>query len=328
MSIPQTQRAIAITAAGGPDVLQMSSQPVPVPGLGQVLIKVAAAGVNRHDCNQRMAGPAYGGSPIPGLEVSGHIVAAGDDTGKARIGEYICALIQGGGYAEYIVADAALVLPVPQGFGPVEAAAVAEALFTAWYNFFTLMKLQKEEIALIHGGTSGVGHLALQAMSALGFRVIATAGTDAKCAAALTFGAMAAFNYNDADLAKKVMDATQDQGIGALLDMSAGAHMTADLEMMAQGGRMAHLSGGGGKSLTLPLRQIMSKQLWVTGSLLRPLALAKKVVIAEQLRRHVWPLLGKTVQPTIAHTFPLADAAASHREMERGSHIGKIILVV
>lgn len=328
MSIPQTQQAVIISAAGGPDVLQISSQPVPAPGSGQVLIKVAAAGVNRHDCNQRAAGPAYGGSPIPGLEVSGQIIAAGDKETESRIGEMVCALVQGGGYAQYVVADSALALPRPDGFSSAEAAAIPEALFTAWYNFFTLMKLEKEEFALIHGGTSGVGHLALQAMSALGYRVIATSGSDEKVAAAKAYGAFAAFSYKDTELSQKVKEATKGQGIGALLDMSAGAHLTIDLEMMAPGGRIAHLSGGGGKSLTLPLRQIMAKQLWVTGSLLRPLAQAKKAVIAEQLRREVWPLLGRSVRPTIARELPLREAAESHREMEKNSHIGKIMLTL
>lgn len=328
MSIPDTQTAVIITAAGGPDVLQVVPQPVPKPGPGQVLMRVIAAGVNRHDCNQRTTGPAYGGSPIPGLEVSGEIVAAGDKATGARVGEHVCALVQGGGYAEYVVADSALALSAPEGLNPVEVAAVPEALFTAWYNFFTLMKLEKTEFALIHGGTSGVGHLALQAMSTLGYRVIATSGTDDKCASALQFGAVAAFNYKDPDLAQKVKDATKGQGIGALLDMSAGAHIAADLEMMASGGRIAHLSGGGGKALTLPLRQVMAKQLWVTGSLLRPLAQAKKALIAEQLKRDVWPLLGGSVRPTIAHEFTLPDAAESHREMEKNSHIGKIMLVI
>lgn len=328
MSIPETQTAVIITAAGGPDVLQIAPQPVPKPGPGQVLIKVVGAGVNRHDCNQRSTGPAYGGSPIPGLEVSGEIVAAGDKVAEERLGEQVCALVQGGGYAGYVVADNALALPVPAGFSPVEAAAIPEALFTAWYNFFTLMKLEQSEFALIHGGTSGVGHLALQAMSALGYRVIATSGTDDKCAAALQFGAVAAFSYKDPDLAQKVKDATKGQGVGALLDMSAGAHIAADLEMMASGGRIAHLSGGGGKALTLPLRQLMAKQLWVTGSLLRPLAQAKKALIAEQLKRDVWPLLGNTVRPTIAREFTLPDAAEAHREMEKNGHIGKIMLAV
>jgi NADPH2:quinone reductase len=328
MSIPQTQQAVVISAAGGPDVLQISSQPMPMPGPGQILIKVAAAGVNRHDCNQRTTGPAYGGSPIPGLEVSGQIIAADDLATQARIGETVCALVQGGGYAEYVVADSALALPAPDGLDLIEAAAIPEALFTAWYNFFTLMKLEKEEFALIHGGTSGVGHLALQAMSALGYRVIATSGSDEKVAAAKVFGAFAAFSYKDPELVQKVKDATQGQGVGALLDMSAGAHLTSDLDMMAPGGRIAHLSGGGGKSLTLPLRQVMAKQLWVTGSLLRPLAQAKKALIADQLRRDVWPLLGRSVRPAIAHEFPLAKAAESHREMEKNGHIGKIMLNV
>lgn len=328
MSIPDTQTAVVITAAGGPDVLELSQQAVPRPGLGEVLIKVDAAGVNRHDCNQRAAGPAYGGSPIPGLEVSGTIVSLGEGVSDVRLGERVAALVQGGGYGEYVVADGALALPAPDGFTAQEAAAVPEALFTAWYNFFTLMKLQHSEFALIHGGTSGVGHLALQAMSALGYKVIATSGSGDKCAAAAKFGAYATFNYNDPDLAKMVVAATGGKGIGALLDMSAGAHLNADLEMMAPGGRIAHLSAGGGKALMVPLRPVMAKQIWITGSLLRPLHLRQKTAVAQMLKNEVWPLLGKSVRPKIAHEFALADASRAHRDMEKNRHIGKIVLTV
>jgi NADPH:quinone reductase-like Zn-dependent oxidoreductase len=190
------------------------------------------------------------------------------------------------------------------------------------------MRLQREEFALIHGGTSGVGHIALQALSALGYRVLATAGNARKIKAARGFGAFASFSYKDADLAAKVMDATGGAGIGALLDMSAGAHLAADLEMMAPDGRIAHLSAGGGGVLNVPLKALMAKRISITGSLLRPLALARKTEVAAMIERDVAPLLGGKVRPAIACEFPLEDAAAAHREMEKGSHIGKIVLRV
>lgn len=322
------QRAMIITAAGDPEVLQVADTPVPGPGRNQVLIKVCAAGVNRHDCNQRAAGVHHDGNPIPGLEASGVVVQLGDNVTDIVVGDQVMALLQGGGYAQFAVADAALVLKIPDSLSMDEAACIPEAMFTAWWNFFGLMHLQRDEFALIHGGTSGVGHLALQAMSALGYRVLATAGNDKKVKAAKGFGACAAFSYKDADLAAKVTEATGGAGVSALLDMSAGAHITADLEMMALDGRIAHLSGGGGGTLSVPLKSLMAKRISITGSLLRPLALMRKVEVAALIKRDVMPLLGHRVRPAIASRFALEDAAAAHREMEKGSHIGKILLQV
>ena len=244
------------------------------------------------------------------------------------IGAPVMALLQGGGYAEYAVADVALTMPVPEGLSMTEAAAVPEALFTAWWNFFFLMQLRPDEFALMHGGTSGVGHLALQAMSALGYGVLATCGSADKIAAAKRFGARDAFNYNDTELAAKVLDATGGQGISALLDVSAGAHLDADLEMMAPDGRIAHLSGGGGAALSVPLKKLMAKRISITGSLLRPLALARKTQVAQMIRRDVWPLLGTQVRPALAAVLPLSDAAQAHLEIEKGHHVGKIVLAV
>ncbi len=328
MSIPSRQTAIIITAAGGPEVLQVAEMPVPHPGPNQVLIRISAAGVNRHDCNQRSAGVHHDGNPVPGLEVSGVVAALGEGVTEFATGDAVMALVQGGGYAEFALADAALVMVVPDALDPVAAAGVPEALFTAWWNFFAMMRLQREEFALIHGGTSGVGHIALQAMSSLGYRVLATAGSARKVKAAEGFGAFAAFNYNHSDLVGKVLRATGGAGIGALLDMSAGAHMAADLEMMAPDGRIAHLSGGGGAALNVPLKTLMAKRLSITGSLLRPLALERKTAVAAMIRRDVLPILGTKVRPSVAAQFNLEDAAAAHREMEKGSHIGKILLRV
>lgn len=328
MSIPGRQKAIIITAAGGPEVLQLADMPTPRPGPHQVLIRIAAAGINRHDCNQRSAGVHHDGNPVPGLEASGVVAQLGESVADFAIGDRVMALLQGGGYAGFAIADAALVMKVPDTLDMVEAAGVPEALFTAWWNFFGLMRLQRGEYALIHGGTSGVGHLALQAMSALGYRVLATAGSPRKVKAARDFGAFAAFSYDDPDLPGKVREATAGAGVAALLDMSAGAHLAADLEMMAPDGRIAHLSGGAGATLSVPLKALMAKRISITGSLLRPLALERKAAVAAMIARDVLPILGASVRPAIAARFALEDAAAAHREMEKGSHIGKIILRV
>ncbi|APE42460.1 alcohol dehydrogenase [Sulfitobacter alexandrii] len=327
MSIPTTQRVIVISKAGGPDVLVPAEVPVPSPGEGQVLIEVAAAGINRHDVHQRANGIHHDGSPTPGLEVCGRVVAVGAGVTAPAIGDRVMALVQGGGYGEYAVAAAALALPVPENVSDAEAACVPEALFTAWWNYFGLMDLQKDQFGLFHGGTSGVGHLALQALSALGYRVIATAGSERKVKAAKEFGAFEALNYNDAALAEKVLDATDGTGISCLIDVSAGAHLTQDVAMMAPDGTIAHLSAGGGAELSLPLRSIMAKRIRITGSFLRPLALELKTQVADRLRREVLPLIGNEVRPVIAQQFELMDAKGAHAGMEKASHIGKIVLV-
>lgn len=328
MTYPIRHNAIVITGAGGPEMLQRQDIPTPQAGPDQVLIKVSAAGINRHDCNQRNAGHCPDGNPVPGLEAAGVIVALGEGVLDLAIGDRVMGLLQGGGYGEYAVADAAVVMRIPSGLSDVEAACIPEALFTAWWNFFGLMDLQPQDCALIHGGTSGVGHLALQAMSGLGYRVLATAGNAEKVKAAKGFGAFAAFDYHDPELAAKVKEATGGAGINTLLDMSAGAHLEADLEMMAVGGRIAHLSAGGGAFLNVPLKPLMAKRLCITGSLLRPLELHKKTEIAELIKRDIMPLLGKSVRPVIAAEFLLSQAADAHRAMEQNSHIGKIVLRV
>ena len=327
-SIPHEQEAILITAPGGPEVLRLATVPVPVPEPDEVLIKVAAAGVNRHDCHQRRAGPQFDPNPVPGLEAAGEIVAVGSDAAQSRIGERVAALTRGGGYAHYVAAASALALPAPPALSIVEAAALPEALFTAWFNFFDVLRLEPGERVLIHGGTSGVGSLAIQALVAVGYETFATCGSDSKRMAALAFGARAAFDYNDPGLAQEVKAATNGHGVNVILDMSAGAHLAADLEMLAPDGRIGHLAPGGGKDLAIPLRLLMAKRIAVTGSLLRPLDLPRKAAVAERMMREVWPLIGRTVRPTIAATFPLAEAAEAHRAMERGDHIGKIMLTV
>lgn len=327
MSIPKSHRAIVITGAGGPEVLEFVTADVPAPGPGQILIRIHTAGVNRHDCNQRAAGAHHDGTAVPGLEASGTVAAKGEGVTHFQIGDPVMALLQGGGYAQFAVADQALVMRVPDTITLTEAAGLPEALFTAWWNFFGLLMLQPDETAMIHGGTSGVGHLALQALSALGYKVLATAGRAEKVEAARAFGAAAAFDYHDPDLAEHVMSATQGGGVNVLLDMSAGAHVAADIAMMAIGGRIGHLSPGHG-DLHVPLRSLMAKRVKITGSLLRPLALSEKSKIATLIRRDVLPLVGNQVRPAIAAVFPISEAALAHAEMEKGSHIGKILLSV
>ena len=323
----ERQTVIEITGPGGPSVLRPALAPVPQPQAGELLIRVTSAGVNRHDCHQRASGTLHDGHPVPGLEVSGEVVVAGENAGF-RPGDRVMALVQGGGYAQFVLANSALTFPVPPLLDDDEAAALPEALFTTWWNFFGFMKLESHEFALIHGGTSGVGHIALQVLSALGFRIVATAGTDPKVAAAKRYGAHLAVRYDDPELASKVRQATDNQGIGALLDMSAGAHFAHDLEMMAPDGRIAHLSGGGGKLLQVPLQKLMAKRIRLTGSLLRPLPLAMKAAVASEIKERLWPLLGTEIRPTISHKFDFLDAAKAHGEMERNMHIGKIVLNV
>ena len=326
--IPRRHEAVLITAAGGPEVLSLGTLPVPVPGPEEVLIKVAAAGVNRHDCNQRRAGPEHEPNPVPGLEVAGVIVAVGSGVPRSRIGERVAALTQGGGYAHYVATASPLALLAPQSVSDVEAAALPEALFTAWFNFFDVLRLRPGERILIHGGTSGVASLAIQALTAIGYEMFATCGSERKRAAALGFGARAAFDYKDADLARQVKAATGGHGVDVILDVSAGAHLAADLEMLAPDGRIGHLSAGGGKDLHVPLRTLMAKRILITGSLLRPLELPRKAAVAERLLRDVWPMIGAAVRPAIAARFPLAEAADAHLAMERSDHVGKIVLQV
>jgi putative PIG3 family NAD(P)H quinone oxidoreductase len=328
MKIPKTQTAVVIWAAGGPEVLIANEIPVETPDPGEILICVTAAGINRHDVHQRASGKHSDGRAVPGLEVCGTVAAIGSEVTGVVQGERVMALVPGGGYGQYVIAPASLVMPVPETLSDIEAAAIPEAAFTPWWNFFHLMSLQKGQFALFHGGTSGVGHIALQAMSALGYDVIATAGSADKVAACKEFGAMAAFSYNDPNLAAQVMDATNGAGISTLLDVSAGAHLAQDLAIMAPDGTMAHLSGGGGGTLDLPLRDLMAKRIRVTGSLLRPLPLDRKTQVADAIRREVWPLLGKSVRPSIAKIFQWTDASFAHAMMETGGHIGKIILNV
>lgn len=321
------QLTMAITAAGGPEVLRPRLEPMPQCGPQQVLIEVSAAGVNRHDVNQRRRGPDAHHSDIPGLEVAGRIVALGANVSRCKLGDNVCALIDGGGYASYAVADEALTLPVPAGMTMTEASALPEALFTTWHNFFNVARLQAGERVLIHGGTSGVGSVAIQLLSAFGHEVYATCGTDEKCAMARSLGARDAFNYRTDDFARRALEATGQRGVDVILDMAGAGHAGANIVALARRGRIVHLSPGGRAEMHFPLRALMQKEGVVTGSLLRPLPLGEKAVIAAALADKVWSRLGTQIRPVISCTLPLAQAAQAHQRLEAGDVAGKIVLL-
>jgi NADPH2:quinone reductase len=315
------------TRAGGPDVIAINTRPQPEPGPGQVLISTHYAGVNRHDVNQRARGSGPAGSTdILGLEVSGVISAVGQGVPLSRIGEEVCALIDGGGYAQAAIAEDSLALPRPQLLGMQEAAALPEGLFTGWFNVVELGGLKAGDWLLVHGGTSGVGSLTIQLAKHLGAHVIATAGSPEKCEACLSFGAEVAINYRTEDFVALVRKASGGHGADVILDMVGGDYAERNLEALAMDGRILHLASGRTPVWSAPLRLIMEKRAIVSGSLLRPLPLARKAAIAAQLMTKVWPALGKTIRPRIDSVFPLREAQEAHRRMETGVHMGKILI--
>ena len=329
IDIPPLQTVIKISAAGGPEVLSQVSAPTPHPKHGEVLIAVQAAGVNRHDCNQRQRGPSPAHSDVPGLEVAGLVVAVGHGVAPEWVGQRVCALTDGGGYAQFATAPATHVLPVPEGLSWTEAAALPEAAFTIWHNFYCVARLAAGESVLIHGGTSGVGTLAIQILSALGHPVFVTCGSDEKLAAARRLGASLAMDYRREDFADSVQEHTTGRGVDVILDMSGGRYSAANVKALARRGRIVHLSPGDDAALQVPLRALMTKEAVVTGSLLRPLPDPEKTAIAERLRVVVWPLIaGRRVRPVIHQTFALRQAEQAHRAMEEGAHIGKIVLTI
>ena len=327
MSEPASMQAAWPLSAGGPEVITVGARPRPQPGPGQVLIETHFAGINRHDVNQRARGRGPKGSTdILGLEVSGRIAALGAGVEGLEAGVEVCALVDGGGYAEYVVAEATLVLPRPERLDLREAAGLPEALFTCWFNVIALGGLKQGDWLLVHGGTSGVGSLTLQVAKALGARTIATAGSDVKCEASLGFGADVAVNYRTQDFVGEVLNATGGRGVSVILDMVGGAYAERNLAALAMDGRILHLASGSSPVWSAPLRLIMEKRAVVTGSLLRPLELARKAAIAAALLDRVWPLLGRSIRPGIDRVLPLKDAASAHERMETGEHIGKILL--
>jgi putative PIG3 family NAD(P)H quinone oxidoreductase len=326
MNLPARHLVVAHSAAGGAEVLKLEERPLPVPHDGEILIRVAAAGVNRHDIGQRKRAPGGEHTDVFGLEVAGEVVALGAGTSEWRIGDRVCAIVDGGGYAQYAAAPGSNTLPAPDGFSLEEAAALPEALFTVWYNCFDVGRLTPGERVLFHGGTSGVGSMGLQVLAALGYEVYATCGDDRKCEAARGFGARRAINYRSEDFVAAIGEATGGRGVDLIIDMAGGAYAEANLDALAFGGRIVHLAPGSG-TFCPPLAKIMGKRACVTGSRLRPVPVETKAVMAAELRRVVWPLLGARVRPAIDSTFPLAQAADAHRAMERAQHIGKIVLV-
>lgn len=324
--------AVEITSFGAPDVLRLGERPVPEAGAGELLIRVSASGINRPDVLQRLGhyAPPPGTSDLPGLEVAG-VIEAGDAAAMAeagfRIGDRVCALVAGGGYAQWCVAPVVQCLPVPEGLSDVEAASLPETFFTVWSNVFDRGRLQPGESLLIQGGTSGIGVTAIQLARAFGATVIATAGSDAKCAACLSTGAHHAINYKSQDFASEVQRITAGNGVDVVLDMVGGDYVTREVECLAEDGRIVIIAVQGGIQSGFNAGLVLRRRLTITGSTLRPRPVAFKGAIARALRERVWPLLASgVVKPVIHSTFAAADAAKAHALMESGQHTGKIVL--
>jgi putative PIG3 family NAD(P)H quinone oxidoreductase len=323
--------AIEISHPGDPDVLVPVERPTPIPGTGEVLIHVAAAGVNRPDVFQRRGRypPPPGASDIPGLEVAGTIEALGDGVTGWRGGDQVCALVSGGGYAEYCVAPAPQCLPVPDGVGLIAAAAIPETYFTVWTNVFERGRLRHGDALLVHGGSSGIGTTAIQLARAKGARVFATAGSREKCNACERLGAERGIDYHVEDFVAAVKELTGGRGVDVVLDMVGGDYFARNLRSLAFDGRLVVIATLQGTKAELDIQFMMQRRLTITGSTLRIRSVAEKAAIAEGLRAQVWPLLESgAVKPIVHAQFPLRDAAAAHRMMESGAHIGKLVLVV
>lgn len=329
--IPKEMTAIGIAQPGGPDALVPERRPVPVPGEGEVLIRVAAAGVNRPDVLQRMGKypPPPGASDIPGLEISGIIVAAGSEGDAAMVGQAVCALIAGGGYAEYAVAPTVQCLAVPEGYDMIEAAALPETLFTVWTNLFERAYVVAGDTVLVHGGTSGIATMAIRLCNLFDIDIIVTCGSDDKCKAALDWGATHAINYRDADYVAEVNRITDGAGVQAVLDMVGGDYVPRNLACLAPDGRHVSIAVLGGPKAEIFIPQIMQNRLTLTGSTLRARSVAFKGLVADELVRTVWPFVERgKLRPAMDRTFPLELASAAHARMEAGDHVGKIVLVV
>jgi putative PIG3 family NAD(P)H quinone oxidoreductase len=322
---------VEISQPGGPEVLKLVERPDPEPGSGEVLIRVAAAGINRPDILQRRGAypPPPGASDLPGLEVAGTIAAAGAGVEGWRTGDAVCALVSGGGYATMCVAAAPQCLRVPAAVDLVAAAAIPETFFTVWTNVFDRGRLQAGETALFHGGTSGIGTTAIQLAKARGATVFATAGSDDKVRACETLGARRGINYRTEDFVEVIRDVTGGKGVDLILDIMGGSYLNRNLAALAVDGRLVQIGLMGGESASLDLRRVLGRRLTITGSTLRPRSVGEKGAIAAALAREVWPLLeAGTVKPIVYKTFTLADAAAAHHLMESSEHVGKIVLTM
>ena len=330
MEIPETMQAIEIAKPGGPDGLRLVERPVPRPGPGEVLVRVAAAGVNRPDVLQRQGlyPPPAGASDIPGLEIAGLVVDAGEGAEQA-VGGSVCALVAGGGYAEYCLAPAGTCLPVPEVMRMTEAAAMPETLFTVWVNLFERGFAADGDTVLVHGGTSGIGTMAIALGGLFGLKTIVTCGSDVKCAAARKLGAALAVNYRTRDFVEEVRRFTGGRGVAVVLDMVGGDYVPRNLACLAEEGRHVSIAFQRGGTAEFPIADIMRRRLTLTGSTLRPRDVLFKTMVADELARTVWPYAeGNRLRPVIDRTFPLAKAADAHARMESGEHIGKIVLEV
>ena len=323
----ETMRAVEITEPGGPEVLRLSERPVPSPGAGEVLIRVSHAGVNRPDALQRAGSyaPPPDASDLPGLECAGHVAALGPGVAGLSEGDAVCALLPGGGYAEYVVTPAAHCLPVPEGMGLADAACLPETFFTVWSNVFMAGGLDAGQIFLVHGGTSGIGTTAIQLAHRFGARVFATAGTDEKCRVCEELGAERGINYRSEDYVAVLKGAG---GADLILDMVGGDYIPRNIKALKTGGRLQMIAFLGGPRVELNFAEVMVRRLTISGTTLRPQSVSAKAAIAEELKRHVWPLLAEgRVAPVMDRAFPLAEAAEAHRALE-AEHIGKIVLNV
>jgi len=323
--------AIAITAPGGPEALRPVTLPVPKPGAGEVLIKVAFAGVNRPDAVQRAGAypPPPGASPIPGLEISGEVVALGAGVDPVMMGRQVCALVSGGGYAQYCLADARHCLPVPEGLPMDQAAAMPETLFTVWHNVFERGHARDGETILVHGGTSGIGTMAIALGRLFGLAVIVTCGGAVKCARALELGAAHAIDYRAQDFVAEVERITAGKGVDIVLDMVAGDYVPRNLKCLAEDGRHVTIAIQGGARAEINMGVVMMRRYTLTGSTLRPRSALFKALLAQEIALNVWPLVETGgLRPVMDIAFPLAEAAAAHARMEAGEHIGKIVLEI
>jgi NADPH:quinone reductase len=323
--------AIDPDAPGGPEVLVPVARPIPKPGAGEVLVRVAAAGVNRPEVLQRQGKypPPPGAPSILGMEIAGTVVALGDGVDDSLLGKQVCALIAGGAYAEYAVAPAGQCLEVPEGLSLIEAAALPETLFTVWSNLFDRGWAQPGETVLVHGGTSGIGTMAIALAKLFGLTILVTAGSDEKCAAARKLGADLAINYKTQDFVEEVKTFTGGKGVQIVIDMVGGDYVARNLQCLAEDGRHVSIAVQGGASATIPVWDVMRRRLTLTGSTLRPRSVEFKSLLADELRRHVWPLVAEgKLKPIIDRSFPLVEAPAAHRRMEAGEHVGKIVLTI
>jgi putative PIG3 family NAD(P)H quinone oxidoreductase len=331
MTLPAVMHAVAIREPGGPEVLTLEERPVPVPGEGEVLIRVAAAGVNRPDVIQRQGRypPPPGASDLPGLEVAGEVVAAGGGVTRWHVGDEICALLSGGGYAEYAVAPAGQCLPCPAGLSLVDAAALPETCFTVWTNVFERGRLRPGETLLVHGGSSGIGTTAIQCARQYGAVVYATAGSVEKVQACEALGATRGINYRSEDFVTVCRATTDGRGVDVILDMVGGTYIPRNVDLLAEDGRLVQIALLEGAQATLNFGVIMRRRLTITGSTLRPRSVEEKTRLAREVETHVWPWVAQgVVRPQIFATLPLAEAAEAHRLMESSRHIGKIVLTV